>query len=141
MLIQSVSGLTKMCETAESFIGQTVSKAVVTVPAYFNDSQRQVTKDAGLIARLDVLCIINEPTAPAIAYGLDKKVERERYVLIVDLGGWTFDVSILTVEEGIFEVKATTGETHLGDEDFDNRIVNHFVQVFKSNNNKGMLYC
>lgn len=105
-----------------------VKNAVVTVPAYFNDSQRQATKDAGAIAGLNVLRIINEPTAAAIAYGLDKKGS-ERNVLIFDLGGGTFDVSILTIEEGIFEVKATAGDTHLGGEDFDNRMVDYFVQV------------
>ncbi|KAF5239653.1 hypothetical protein FANTH_9870 [Fusarium anthophilum] len=114
--------LTKMRETAESYLGETVNNAVVTVPAYFNDSQRQATKDAGLIAGLNVLRIINEPTAAAIAYGLDKKVEGERNVLIFDLGGGTFDVSLLTIEEGIFEVKSTAGDTHLGGEDFDNRL-------------------
>ncbi|KAK4042782.1 heat shock 70 kDa protein [Parachaetomium inaequale] len=123
--------LTKMRETAESYLGGTVNNAVVTVPAYFNDSQRQATKDAGLIAGLNVLRIINEPTAAAIAYGLDKKVEGERNVLIFDLGGGTFDVSLLTIEEGIFEVKSTAGDTHLGGEDFDNRLVNHFVLEFK----------
>jgi L1 cell adhesion molecule like protein len=122
--------LTKMRETAEAFLGETVNNAVVTVPAYFNDSQRQATKDAGLIAGLNVLRIINEPTAAAIAYGLDKKVEGERNVLIFDLGGGTFDVSLLTIEEGIFEVKATAGDTHLGGEDFDNRLVNFFVDKF-----------
>ncbi|EXJ60702.1 hsp70-like protein [Cladophialophora yegresii CBS 114405] len=114
--------LTKMRETAESYLGGTVNNAVVTVPAYFNDSQRQATKDAGLIAGLNVLRIINEPTAAAIAYGLDKKTEGERNVLIFDLGGGTFDVSLLTIEEGIFEVKSTAGDTHLGGEDFDNRL-------------------
>jgi len=123
--------LTKMKETAESYLGFTVTNAVVTVPAYFNDSQRQATKDAGVISGLNVLRIINEPTAAAIAYGLDKKVAGERNVLIFDLGGGTFDVSLLTIEEGIFEVKATAGDTHLGGEDFDNRLVNHFVQEFK----------
>ncbi|RMZ83399.1 hypothetical protein DV737_g1742, partial [Chaetothyriales sp. CBS 132003] len=123
--------LTKMRETAESYLGGQVNNAVVTVPAYFNDSQRQATKDAGLIAGLNVLRIINEPTAAAIAYGLDKKAEGERNVLIFDLGGGTFDVSLLTIEEGIFEVKATAGDTHLGGEDFDNRLVNHFVNEFK----------
>jgi len=123
--------LTKMREIAESYLGTTVNNAVVTVPAYFNDSQRQATKDAGLIAGLNVLRIINEPTAAAIAYGLDKKVEGERNVLIFDLGGGTFDVSLLTIEEGIFEVKSTAGDTHLGGEDFDNRLVNHFVSEFK----------
>ncbi|KAI0025829.1 heat shock protein 70 family [Xylariomycetidae sp. FL0641] len=123
--------LTKMRETAEAYLGGKVENAVVTVPAYFNDSQRQATKDAGLIAGLNVLRIINEPTAAAIAYGLDKKVEGERNVLIFDLGGGTFDVSLLTIEEGIFEVKSTAGDTHLGGEDFDNRLVNHFVTEFK----------
>lgn len=124
--------LTKMKETAEAYLGKTVTDAVVTVPAYFNDSQRQATKDAGTIAGLNVLRIINEPTAAAIAYGLDKKMGKgERNVLIFDLGGGTFDVSILTIEDGIFEVKATAGDTHLGGEDFDNRMVTHFVQEFK----------
>ncbi|OXH02929.1 hypothetical protein J010_05925, partial [Cryptococcus neoformans] len=130
--------LIKMKETAEAYLGGTVSKAVVTVPAYFNDSQRQATKDAGAIAGLDVLRIINEPTAAAIAYGLDKKSEGEKNVLIFDLGGGTFDVSLLTIEEGIFEVKATAGDTHLGGEDFDNRLVNHFVQEFKRKNKKDL---
>jgi len=123
--------LTKMKETAEAYLGKTVTSAVITVPAYFNDSQRQATKDSGAIAGLNVLRIINEPTAAAIAYGLDKKGHGERNVLIFDLGGGTFDVSILTIEDGIFEVKSTAGDTHLGGEDFDNRMVNHFVQEFK----------
>ncbi|KAI3614725.1 hypothetical protein CBS9595_003996 [Malassezia furfur] len=123
--------LTKMREIAEAYLGGTVKDAVITVPAYFNDSQRQATKDAGVIAGLNVLRIINEPTAAAIAYGLDKKSEAEKNVLIFDLGGGTFDVSLLTIEEGIFEVKATAGDTHLGGEDFDNRLVNFFVQEFK----------
>jgi len=125
--------LTKMKETAEAYLGKTVTDAVVTVPAYFNDSQRQATKDSGTIAGLNVLRIINEPTAAAIAYGLDKKQggKGERNVLIFDLGGGTFDVSILTIEDGIFEVKSTAGDTHLGGEDFDNRMVTHFVQEFK----------
>ncbi|KAK2066092.1 hsp70-like protein [Colletotrichum caudatum] len=130
--------LTKMRETAESFLGGQVNNAVVTVPAYFNDSQRQATKDAGLIAGLNVLRIINEPTAAAIAYGLDKKAEGERNVLIFDLGGGTFDVSLLTIEEGIFEVKSTAGDTHLGGEDFDNRLVNHFVNEFKRKHKKDL---
>ncbi|KAL5009549.1 hypothetical protein ScPMuIL_011854, partial [Solemya velum] len=124
-----------MKETADSYLGKVITNAVVTVPAYFNDSQRQATKDAGAIAGLNVLRIINEPTAAAIAYGLDKKVGQERNVLIFDLGGGTFDVSILTIEDGIFEVKSTAGDTHLG-EDFDNRMVNHFVQEFKRKNKK-----
>jgi heat shock 70kDa protein 1/2/6/8 len=130
--------LTKMRETAESYLGGTVSNAVITVPAYFNDSQRQATKDAGLIAGLNVLRIINEPTAAAIAYGLDKKTSGERNVLIFDLGGGTFDVSLLTIEDGIFEVKATAGDTHLGGEDFDNRLVNHFTQEFKRKHKKDL---
>jgi len=130
--------LTKMRETAESYLGGTVNNAVITVPAYFNDSQRQATKDAGLIAGLNVLRIINEPTAAAIAYGLDKKQEGEKNVLIFDLGGGTFDVSLLTIEEGIFEVKSTAGDTHLGGEDFDNRLVNHFVNEFKRKNKKDL---
>lgn len=121
--------LTKMKETAEAYLGKQVSNAVITVPAYFNDSQRQATKDAGAITGLNVLRIINEPTAAAIAYGLDKKGGAEKNILIFDLGGGTFDVSILTIEDGIFEVKSTAGDTHLGGEDFDNRMVNHFVQV------------
>nr|WNS59188.1 heat shock cognate 70 [Orthetrum albistylum] len=123
--------LTKMKETAEAYLGKTVSNAVITVPAYFNDSQRQATKDSGAIAGLNVLRIINEPTATAIAYGLDKKGTGKLGVIIFDLGGGTFDVSILTIEDGIFEVKSTAGDTHLGGEDFDNRMVNHFVQEFK----------
>jgi len=130
--------LLKMKETAEAYLGKAVTNAVVTVPAYFNDSQRQATKDAGTIAGLNVLRIINEPTAAAIAYGLDKKVGGERNVLIFDLGGGTFDVSILTIEDGIFEVKSTAGDTHLGGEDFDNRMVNHFVQEFKRKYKKDM---
>jgi len=130
--------LIKMRETAEAYLGGTIKNAVVTVPAYFNDSQRQATKDAGLIAGLNVLRIINEPTAAAIAYGLDKKTQGEKNVLIFDLGGGTFDVSLLTIEEGIFEVKATAGDTHLGGEDFDNRLVNHFVQEFKRKHKKDL---
>jgi len=127
-----------MRETAEAYLGGTIKNAVVTCPAYFNDSQRQATKDAGLIAGLNVLRIINEPTAAAIAYGLDKKTQGEKNVLIFDLGGGTFDVSLLTIEEGIFEVKATAGDTHLGGEDFDNRLVNHFVQEFKRKHKKDL---
>lgn len=123
--------LIKMKETAEAYLGGKVNNAVITVPAYFNDSQRQATKDAGTISGLNVMRIINEPTAAAIAYGLDKKGTGEHNVLIFDLGGGTFDVSLLTIEDGIFEVKATAGDTHLGGEDFDNRLVNHFVQEFK----------
>ncbi|KRY58600.1 Heat shock cognate 71 kDa protein, partial [Trichinella britovi] len=130
--------LVKMKETAEAYLGKTVKDAVITVPAYFNDSQRQATKDAGTISGLNVLRIINEPTAAAIAYGLDRKGGGERNVLIFDLGGGTFDVSILTIEDGIFEVKSTAGDTHLGGEDFDNRMVNHFVAEFKRKNKKDM---
>ena len=130
--------LTKMRETAEAYLGGSTKNAVITVPAYFNDSQRQATKDAGLIAGLNVLRIINEPTAAAIAYGLDKKTTGEKNVLIFDLGGGTFDVSLLTIEEGIFEVKATAGDTHLGGEDFDNRLVSHFVQEFKRKHKKDL---
>jgi L1 cell adhesion molecule like protein len=126
--------LTKMKEVAESYLGTKVSDAVVTVPAYFNDSQRQATKDAGAISGLNVLRIINEPTAAAIAYGLDKKASGERNVLIYDMGGGTFDVSLLTIEDGIFEVKATAGDTHLGGEDFDNRVVDFCMQDFKRKN-------
>lgn len=128
--------LTKMRETAEAYLGKSISNAVVTVPAYFNDSQRQATKDAGTIAGLNVMRIINEPTAAAIAYGLDKKGKGERNVLIFDLGGGTFDVSVLTIDDGIFEVKSTAGDTHLGGEDFDNRMVNHFVEEFKRKHKK-----
>tara|TARA_B100000674_G_scaffold86293_1_gene59791 strand:+ start:209 stop:2110 length:1902 start_codon:yes stop_codon:yes gene_type:complete len=127
--------LTKLKETAESYIGETVKDAVITVPAYFNDSQRQATKDAGVIAGLNVLRIINEPTAAAIAYGLDK-TDGEKTVLIFDLGGGTFDVSLLVIEDGVFEVKATAGDTHLGGEDFDNMLMKHFVDEFKRKNKK-----
>ena len=108
-----------------------INDAVITVPAYFNDSQRSSTKDAGVIAGLNVLRIINEPTAAAIAYGLDKQSSKEQIILIFDLGGGTFDVSLLMIEDGIFEVKATAGDTHLGGEDLDNRVVSHFVKEFK----------
>ncbi|KAG0701353.1 heat-shock cognate 70, partial [Suillus ampliporus] len=130
--------LLKMKETAESYLGYNVNDAVVTIPAYFNDSQRQATKDAGTISGMNVLRIINEPTAAAIAYSLDKKVLGERNVLIFDLGGGTFNVSLLTIKEGIFEVKATAGDTHLGGEDFDNRLVNHFAQEFKRKHKKDL---
>jgi len=130
--------LTKMKETAEAHLGHSVRDAVVTVPAYFNDSQRQATKDAGVIAGLNVLRIINEPTAAAIAYGLDKKKSqnKESNVLIFDLGGGTFDVSILSIDDGIFEVKSTAGDTHLGGEDFDNRLVDHFMKEFQRKHKK-----
>ncbi|XP_054649974.1 heat shock protein family A (Hsp70) member 8b [Dunckerocampus dactyliophorus] len=128
--------LLKMKEIAEAYLGKTITNAVVTVPAYFNDSQRQATKDAGTISGLNVLRIINEPTAAAIAYGLDKKVGSEKNVLIFDLGGGTFDVSVLAIEDGIFEVKSTAGNTHLGGEDFDNRMVNFFIAEFKRKHKK-----
>ncbi|CAN7975672.1 unnamed protein product [Ixodes persulcatus] len=131
--------LTKMKETAEAFLGQKVSDAVVTVPAYFNDSQRQATKDAGVIAGLNVLRIINEPTAAALAYGLDKNLKGEKNVLIFDLGGGTFDVSVLTIDEGsMFEVRSTAGDTHLGGEDFDNRLVTYFCEEFKRKHRKDL---
>ncbi|EDW42436.1 GM26002 [Drosophila sechellia] len=124
--------LAKMKETAEAYLGESITDAVITVPAYFNDSQRQATKDAGHIAGLNVLRIINEPTAAALAYGLDKNLKGERNVLIFDLGGGTFDVSILTIDEGsLFEVRSTAGDTHLGGEDFDNRLVTHLAEEFK----------
>merc|ERR1711985_56448 len=133
--------LTKMKETAEQFLGKTINNAVVTVPAYFNDSQRQATKDSGIIAGLNVMRIINEPTAAAIAYGLDKKATSvgEKNILIFDLGGGTFDVSLLTIEEGIFEVKATAGDTHLGGEDFDQRLVQFFCTEFKRKYKKDII--
>ncbi|KAJ2346122.1 Heat shock protein ssb1 [Coemansia erecta] len=128
--------LTKMKEVAEAKLGKTVTKAVVTVPAYFNDAQRNATKDAGKISGMEVLRIINEPTAAAIAYGLDSKQKEERKVLIFDLGGGTFDVSLLTIAGGIFTVKATAGDTHLGGEDFDNTLVEHFKEDFKRKHEK-----
>ena len=129
--------LTRMRDTAEAYLGEKVKHAVITVPAYFNDAQRQATKDAGRIAGLDVMRIINEPTAAAIAYGLDKRdVEEERNILVFDLGGGTFDVSLLTLDGGIFEVKATAGDTHLGGEDFDNNMVKHCLQDFKRRHRK-----
>ena len=124
--------LSKMKEVAEDYLGHKVSGAVITVPAYFNDSQRQATKDAGAIAGLNVLRIVNEPTAAAIAYGLNKNTTSDRNILVFDLGGGTFDVSVLCIADGsLFEVKSTAGDTHLGGEDFDNRLVNHFIQDFK----------
>merc|ERR1712137_96642 len=128
--------LTKMKETAENYLGKEVKNAVVTVPAYFNDAQRQSTKDAGTIASLNVLRIINEPTAAAIAYGLDKKAEKN--ILVYDLGGGTFDVSLLTIDNGVFEVVATNGDTHLGGEDFDQRVMQHFMKIFQKKHNKDM---
>merc|ERR1719506_1273209 len=122
--------LTKMKQTAEAFLGQEIKNAVVTVPAYFNDAQRQATKDAGVIAGLNVARIINEPTAAAIAYGLDKK-GGEKNILVFDLGGGTFDVSILTIDDGVFEVVSTNGDTHLGGEDFDHRVMEYFIKLIK----------
>jgi len=126
--------LIKMREIAEAYLGKTVKSAVVTVPAYFNDTQRKATRDAGRIAGLNVLRIINEPSAAAIAYGLDKMEDSigKRNVLIFDVGGGIADVSLLTIEVGLFEVKAISGDTHLRGEDFDNRMVKHFVEIFKS---------
>uniref|UniRef100_A0AAF5PMP5 Heat shock protein 70-C n=1 Tax=Wuchereria bancrofti TaxID=6293 RepID=A0AAF5PMP5_WUCBA len=129
--------LGKMKEIAEAYLGKEVKHAVVTVPAYFNDAQRQATKDAGTIAGLNVVRIINEPTAAAIAYGLDKK-EGERNILVFDLGGGTFDVSMLTIDNGVFEVLATNGDTHLGGEDFDQRVMEHFIKVFKKKTGKDL---
>lgn len=129
--------LTKMKEVAESYLGQTVTDAVISVPAYFNDAQRQSTKDAGTIAGLNVLRIINEPTCAALAYGLDKKIE-DKHVLIFDCGGGTFDVSVLSIDNGVFEVKSTAGDNHLGGEDFDNRLVTHFANEFKRKYNKDL---
>jgi L1 cell adhesion molecule like protein len=128
--------LTKTREIAEKFLESPVKNAVVTVPAYFNDSQRKATKDAGSIAGLNVMRIINEPTAAALAYGLQKRTNcvEERNIFIFDLGGGTFDVSLLTIKDNVFQVKATAGDTHLGGEDFDNRMVNHFVEEFKRKN-------
>jgi len=128
--------LTKMKEIAEAFIGEKVTDAVITVPAYFNDSQRQATKDAGIIAGLNVLRIINEPTAAAVAYGLDKQSDKERNILIMDVGGGTTDVSILTIDNSVFEVKATAGDCHLGGEDFDSKLVEYFTEEFKRKHKK-----
>ncbi|KAM7469668.1 hypothetical protein LguiA_007851 [Lonicera macranthoides] len=128
--------LGKMKEIAESYLGKKIKDAVVTVPAYFNDAQRQATKDAGTIAGLNVVRIINEPTAAAIAYGLDKKGEEESKILVFDLGGGTFDVSILSIDDGVFEVLSTSGDTHLGGEDFDHRIMQYFIKLIKKKYNK-----
>lgn len=127
--------LGKMKEVAEEYLGEKINNAVVTVPAYFNDAQRQATKDAGTIAGLNVMRIINEPTAAAIAYGLDKK-EGEKNILVFDLGGGTFDVSVLTIDDGVFEVVATNGDTHLGGEDFDQRVMDHFIKLYKKKKGK-----
>ncbi|WVW84903.1 chaperone DnaK [Kwoniella bestiolae CBS 10118] len=137
--------LTKMKETAEAYLGHKVTHAVVTVPAYFNDAQRSATKDAGTIAGLTVLRIVNEPTAAAIAYGLDRTGKAESQIIVYDLGGGTFDVSLLSIEDGVFEVLATAGDTHLGGEDFDNRVIDYLVKQYKrktdvdvSKNNRAM---
>lgn len=127
--------LGKMKEVAEAYLGKNVTHAVVTVPAYFNDAQRQATKDAGTIAGLTVMRIINEPTAAAIAYGIDKK-DGEKNILVFDLGGGTFDVSLLTIDSGVFEVVATNGDTHLGGEDFDQRVMDHFFKLYKKKKGK-----
>jgi len=129
--------LGKMKETAEAYLGKKVTHAVVTVPAYFNDAQRQATKDAGVIAGMTVMRIINEPTAAAIAYGMDKK-DGEKNVLVFDLGGGTFDVSLLTIDNGVFEVVATNGDTHLGGEDFDQRVMEHFIKLYKKKKGKDL---
>ena len=128
--------LEKMKSTAESYLGKEVKNAVITVPAYFNDAQRQATKDAGSICGLNVLRIINEPTAAAIAYGLDKKSETEQNIIIYDVGGGTLDVTLLSVDDGIFEVKATSGDTHLGGEDFDHNMMSFFIDDFKKKHKK-----
>jgi heat shock protein 5 len=129
---EEVSGmiLGKMKSIAESYLGEEVNHAVVTVPAYFNDAQRQATKDAGAIAGLEVLRIMNEPSAASIAYGMDSK-KGEQNILVFDLGGGTFDVSLLTIDGGVFEVVSTAGDTHLGGEDFDQRLTEHFTKLFK----------
>src|SRR5437870_3634169 len=124
--------LRKLREAAEAFLGGKVTQAVITVPAYFNDSQRQATKDAGQIAGLEVLRIINEPTAASLAYGLDKKTDEE--IAVYDLGGGTFDISILEIGQGVFQVKATNGDTHLGGDDFDQRVIDWIADEFKSQN-------
>merc|ERR1719159_269172 len=127
--------LVKMKEIAEAFLGKTVKNAVVTVPVYFNDAQRQATKDAGVIAGLNVARIINEPTATTTAYGLDKK-GKEQNILVFDLGSGTFDVSVLTIDNGVFEVVSTNGDTHLGGEDFDQRIMDYFMKLIKRKSSK-----
>ena len=125
-----------MKSIAESYLGKPVKNAVITVPAYFNDAQRQATKDAGAICGLNVLRIINEPTAAAIAYGLDQKHDGERHIIIYDVGGGTLDVTLLSIDDGIFEVKATSGDTHLGGEDFDRNLMHHFMDDFQRKNKK-----
>merc|ERR1719409_313388 len=130
--------LTKMRKIAEGYLGKTVTNAVITCPAYFNDQQRSATKDAGAIASLKVLRVINEPTAAALAYGLDKKEQDEQNILVFDLGGGTFDVTVLTIEKGVFEVASTNGDTHLGGEDFDQRIMDHLMKMFKRKHKKDL---
>jgi len=120
-----------MKEIAENYLGYKVANAIVTVPAYFNDDQRQATKDAGIIAGLNIFRILNEPTSAAIAYGLEKKFT-EKNIIVFDLGGGTFDVSILTMDYGVFEVISTSGDTHLGGEDFDQRVMDHFIKLIKN---------
>ncbi|CAF4269171.1 unnamed protein product, partial [Rotaria sordida] len=131
--------LIKMKKMAETYLGKKVTDAVITVPATFNDSQRQATKDAGVIAGFIILRIINEPIAASIAYGLDKRISSARNILVFDLGGGTFNVSVLKIEEGIFEVKSVAGNTHLGGEDFDNQMVAYFMQEFKCKHGKDLL--
>ena len=123
--------LAKMKDTAEAYLGHRITRGVVTVPAYFNDAQLQATKDAGAIAVLEVLRIVNEPTVAAIASGINKQKGAERNVLVFDLGGGTFDVSVLAIDNGVFEVLATNGDTHLGGEDFDQRVMDHFIKLVK----------
>jgi heat shock protein 5 len=130
--------LTKLKATAEAYLGHPVKSAVITVPAYFNDAQRSATKDAGTIAGLNVLRIINEPTAAAIAYGLDKSQNSESIVLVYDLGGGTFDVSLLSIEDNVFEVLATAGDTHLGGEDFDHRVIDYLLRTYKNRTGRDM---
>merc|ERR1711959_721206 len=130
--------LTKMKKIADGYLGTAVTNAVITCPAYFNDQQRASTKDAGSIAALKVLRVINEPTAAALAYGLDKKEADEQNILVFDLGGGTFDVTVLTIEKGVFEVASTNGDTHLGGEDFDQRIMAHLMKVFKRKHKKDL---
>jgi molecular chaperone DnaK (HSP70) len=135
----SATILRKMKETAEMFLGEPVKSAVVTVPAYFNDAQRQATKDAGTIAGLNVERVLNEPTAAAIAYGLDRaSTAAEENILVFDLGGGTFDVTLLAIDNGVFEVKATAGDTHLGGEDFDQRMMDHCIATFKKTHGKDL---
>merc|ERR1711871_490339 len=128
--------LAKMRKIAEGYLGTSVNNAVITCPAYFNDQQRASTKDAGQIASLKVLRVINEPTAAALAYGLDKKEQEESNILVFDLGGGTFDVTVLTIEKGVFEVASTNGDTHLGGEDFDQRVMDHLIKMFNRKHKK-----